>query len=420
MIAALHRIAEMAIRASVVIYAVDTRTLQVTGWQAMDRITPGPQHLRDQQTTSTLSVRSEFLTAGREGGRLIASETGGFAVYNSNDFGLQRVMDDQRGYYLIGYRPNDETFNRRFHTIKVRVKGGGLVVRTRKGFYGVTEAEAMPPELTARDKMSKALMSPFGANDVNVRLTTIYADDPTGGPLLRSFLLLNARDLVFTRLPDGMHEATFDLSSVIFGNYGRIVSRQDEKVALRLRQARYEQVLREGVVYKFDRPVKESGAFQFRVALHDTASSRIGAAGQFIAVPNLRNNRLALSGILVGGAGSADGELSSGPAVRRIREGSSLNLVYVVYNAVVDPNTRLPQLGAATLVYRDGKVVYSGKVTPLDVTGQPDLQRIAATAQIELGSLPPGEYVLQIIVDDHLAKEKQGTRSQWIDFVIVK
>ena len=139
MVAALQRIAELAIRASVVIYAVDTRGLQVTGWQARDKINPAPQHIRDQETTAVLGSRSAFLTDGREGGQLIASETGGFAVYNSNDFGLQRVMDDQRGYYLIGYRPQDETFNRRFHHIKVRAKGGGLEVRTRKGFYGVTE-----------------------------------------------------------------------------------------------------------------------------------------------------------------------------------------------------------------------------------------------------------------------------------------
>ena len=264
-------------------------------------------------------------------------------------------------------------------------------------------------------------MSPFGANDVNVRLTTVFFNDPTNGSLLRSFLFLNARDLVFTDLPDGTHEATFDLSSIIFGDYGKVISRQDENVKLRLRPARYDQVLREGVVYKFDRPIKQFGTFQFRVALRDTASSRIGAAGQFIEVPNLRNDRLAVSGILIGGAGSSDDQLSNGPAVRRFRQGSPLTLGYAVYNAVVDKNTHHPQLSAQTRIFRDGKEVYTGKAAPLDVTGQTDLQRIVAGAQLELGStLSPGEYVLQIVVDDHLAKEKQGTVSQWIDFAIVK
>jgi len=38
-----------------------------------------------------------------------------------------------------------------------------------------------------------------------------------------------------------------------------------------------------------------------------------------------------------------------------------------------------------------------------------------------LGSeFPPGEYVLQVIITDKLAKEKQQIASQWIDFEIVK
>ncbi|HWN10624.1 MAG TPA: VWA domain-containing protein [Pyrinomonadaceae bacterium] len=421
MVQALQHIAELAIRASVVIYGVDTRGLQPTAMQAVDEPFRGPQHVRDQRMTRSLAGRSAFLVDGREGLRLLSSETGGFTVFNSNDFQLGRVMEDQAGYYLIGYRPSDETFNRRFHHIRVRAKRSGVEVRTRKGFYGFSESEATAPVLSARDNLNKALMSPFGANDVNVRLTTIYADDPAKGSVLRSLLFLNAQDLVFTHLPDGMHEAKFDLSSALFGDYGKVVSRQDEKVTLRLKQARYEQVMREGVVYKFDRPAGTPGNFQFRVALHDPASSRIGAAGQFIQVPNLRAGRLAVSGILVGGVGGAAEQLRSGPAVRQFQQGAGLNLVYLIYNAATDPATPLPRLTAQTRIFRDGEVVYTGKVAPIDLTGQTDLKRIAAGAQLELGStLTPGDYVLQVIVEDQLAKEKDRTVTQWIDFAIVK
>lgn len=423
MVAALRRIAELAIRASVVIYAVDTRGLETTGWQAMDRPVGGAQHVRDRATASMLSARSGFLVDGRDGGKLLAKDTGGFAVFNSNDFGLDRVMEDQAGYYLIGYRPNDETFDRRFHHIRVRAKRSGVEVRTRKGFYGISEAEAKAAAatLSARDQLSKALMSPFGANDVSVRLTTIHLDDPVKGSVLRSFLFLNARDLSFTHLPDGMHEAKFDLSSVLYGDYGRVVRRQDDKVTLRLRPARYEQVMREGVVYKFDRPAGGPGNFQFRVALQDTVSSRIGAAGQFIEIPHLGSRRLTLSGILLGGVGSEQEQLRSGPGVRQFRPGAGVNLVYLIYNAVIDPATRLPRLTAQTRILRDGEVVYTGTETPIDFTGQADLQRVAAGAQLQLGSaLTPGDYVLQVIVEDQLSREKQRIATQWIDFAIVK
>lgn len=419
-IALLQRVAELAIRASVVVYAIDTRGLQYTGPTAADSL-PGPSVRSSQdQVNAVLNSRSMAMVMGREGGALIAEETGGFLVSNSNDFRLQRVMDDQRGYYLIGYRPHDETFNRRFHHINVRVKGRGLTVRTRKGFYGVAQDEATPRELSIADQMNKALVSPFAANDVKVRLTTIFANHPTKGSLLRSFVLLDARDLVFKDSPDGAHEATLDLSSIIFGDYGLVVSRQDETVKLRLSAERYQQAFREGVIYRFDTPVKQTGSFQFRVALHDTASARIGAAGQFVDVPDLGNDRLALSGILIGGAGRAD-DLGQGPAVRRFPAGAQLIVSYAVYNARLDQATHLPQVRAQIRMYRDGKEVFAGTAAPLIVTGQADLRRIAATAQLELDSkFSPGEYVLQVIVEDLLAKDKQGTASQWIDFVVVK
>src|SRR5207253_41472 len=179
------------------------------------------------QINRTMMNRSRAMWDGQYGADLIARQTGGFLTRNSNDFGLRRVMDDQRGYYLIGYRPGDETFNRRFHHIKARVKGRGLTLRTREGFYGVTEDEARPPEMVVRDQMG----------------------------------------------------------------------------TLRLKGPAYDRAMREGIVYGLDLPVKQTGTFQFRVAVRDPATSRIGAAGQFIEVPNLRDNRLALSGIVIHGSG---------------------------------------------------------------------------------------------------------------------
>src|SRR5205085_11907753 len=90
--------AEIAIRSSVVISAVDTRGLQYTGLTAADRPTGNSRQIATQIIT-TMSQRSAQLSSGREGSDLIARQTGGFLVRNSNDFGLKRVLEDQQGYY---------------------------------------------------------------------------------------------------------------------------------------------------------------------------------------------------------------------------------------------------------------------------------------------------------------------------------
>ena len=61
---------------------------------------------RAPDPTATLNRDSEW------GLQAIAQETGGFLVRNQNDLttGIERVLDDQRGYYLIGYAPDAATF----------------------------------------------------------------------------------------------------------------------------------------------------------------------------------------------------------------------------------------------------------------------------------------------------------------------
>jgi len=378
-----------------------------------------------------MSARARQLQDTRAGAELLTKKTGGFLIYNSNDFGLKRVMQDQEGYYLLGYRPREETFNRRFHSIKARVKRPGFIARTRSGFYGVTDKEARPAELTSRDRINVALMSPFGAVDIDLSLSARFVNLAGMGSIIRSTVYLNARDLTFTDEPDGWHKATIDVRTVIFGDNGSIASEKSRTDTLRLRGQTYERALREGFVYQFHMPVAKPGAYQFRVAIRDATSSRIGTAGEFVDVPDLRKNRLALSGITISGTSSAapnedqsttnEGGKMVGPDMRRFRQSSNLLFGYAIYDAMLDKTTRQPQLTAQINVFRDGKLIYATEPKPIDPTGQSDLERITAAGGLQLGSeLAPAEYILQIIVNDALAKDKYRTATQWVDFEVVK
>lgn len=438
-VAALQKVAEQAIRSSVVIYAADTRGLQYTGPTAADQIKYPP---RDQPPSADDVInkiridRSAALVEGRAGADLLTKQTGGFLVRNSNDFGLQQVMDDQQGYYLIGYRPTDQTFTRRFHQIKARVKPRGLTVRTRAGFFGVTDAEARSLELTTDDQMKKALISPFGANEIKLRLTSFFVDEASKGPTLRSFLYLEPRDLAFTEQPDGWRVANLDLKVMLFGDNGKVVGEEDQSGSLRLRGDAYERALREGFVYSFDVPAKQRGAIQFRVAVRDLKSSRIGAAGQFVEVPDISGGRLALSGIVV--RSTSDNVVSPmelrqdsnddfrenvvhSPAMRKFRAGSALNVSYEIYNALIPASTSRPQLIEQSRIIRDGKVVFTSAATNIVSQTPSDRHRFRTSSEIKLApDLEPGEYILQVIVTDQLAKESPQIASQWIDFEVVK
>jgi hypothetical protein len=236
-------------------------------------------------------------------------------------------------------------------------------------------------------------------------------------------LVIDPKQMVGTDEPDGTRRFSFDISAALIGDNGTIVTRQDQNGIMRMRGKPYERALREGMVYTFDLPVKRAGGYQFRVAVRDTSSSHIGAVGKFVDIPNLGNGELVLSGILLQADDSvrtlstSNSEASS-DALMRFRQGTSLLFGYLIYNARLEQKTKLPQLTTETHVFRDQKEVYGAASTAVSVKDQADLKRISTGARLQLGSESlPGEYVMQIIVKDLVAKK---AASQWIQFQIVK
>jgi VWFA-related protein len=300
-----HKLVDAANRNSVTIYSIDPRGLQA------------PIDIRDQFSArapeaviATIQGRSRETFVSQLGLRELAEKTGGFLVKNTNDItgGFRRVIDDLKGYYLIAYRPDESTFDPatrrpRFHSLKVRLKRPGLQVRSRSGFIGVAGKDGP----LARDAdIIGALVSPFASEGVRVRLTPLFANDPRLGFFMRSLIHVDARDLTFTQEPDGSRKAVLDVLGMTFGDNGQIADRLvNSTYTLRVRENNYERLLQNGFVYTVDFPVKKPGPYQLRFSVRDAASRRVGSAGQFVVVPDFGSDRLALSGIIMRGAGRA-------------------------------------------------------------------------------------------------------------------
>jgi len=413
---ALRKVAEKAIRSSVVIYSVDTQGLQYTGITAADSPNGNFRDITNQ-INNTMANRSRLLITRREGGDMISRQTGGFQIRNSHSFELDRILEDQSGYYLIGYRPTDETFNRQFHHIKAKVKHSGMTLRTRFGFFGVSEEEAKKNQRSVRDLTNLALMSPFGKQDINLDITSFFANDKTAGSLIRSFVYLDAADLTFNSV-NGKREGSIELHGAIFGDNGALVQQLTRGASLSLTEEDYEQAKRHGMNITFDMPVKNPGAYQVRIAARDRNSSHIGSAGQFVAVPNLNNNRLAVSGIVLGT--DSKGFALADPGTRRYPKNSDVHFGYILYNAANESGT-LRNLVMQTKLFRDGKVVSTGPETPIGAANQTDLARLCQGGVVHLpAELEPGNYYLQVLVMETIAKDKKAVLVQWADFDIEK
>ncbi len=416
----LKQLVDYANRASVVFYTIDARGLQYTGFTAVDAISDtGPDALN-----ALSQSRRDQLHDTQDGLSYLAEETGGLAITNDNDLsgGVRKILNDQ-SYYLVGYEPDSETFDpakRKFNKIAVKVLRKGATERHRSGFFNVANRPEKPAStLSPAAQIETALVSPFAVSGINMRLNALFGDDDKTGAFVRSLLHINANDLKFTDEKDGTKKAVIDVLAMSFGDNGQIVDQLAKNYSLILKPDGYRKALADGILYQFAFPVKKPGAYQYRVAIRDASGGKVGSASQFIEVPDLKKNKLTVSSIVLENLTVKSNALSD-TALRRIKRGSLLSYNYFVYNAKLNA-AKQPQLQARIRVFQDGKLILDGQQKPFTLRGQTDMRHLKSRGALAIGDkFPLGDYVLQIIVTDQLAKAKQQIATQFVQFEIVE
>ena len=264
----LRLLVDYANRSGIIIHTIDARALVNPDFIGADE-TP-----TEQQRDSLRQARAGALFQSQGGLNYLAEQTGGSFTVNTNDVGrgLRRALEEQRGYYLIGYRPSVDSFRggvAGFRKLDVRVKREGLRVRTRKGFIGVTDEVLNVPERprTGESQLYVALVSPIPATEVQLRLTPIAGQDAKGNSFLRALLHIDSQNINFADESNGWKRMTLDVAAVTLGQSGRVVNEFTRTHTVRIGPDTVPFVRQNGVIYSADIPVKSPGAYQFRIVV---------------------------------------------------------------------------------------------------------------------------------------------------------
>jgi VWFA-related protein len=376
----------------------------------------------------------------------LAKGTGGLFFANRNDIVgcVREATADQLGYYLLGYTPAEGTFDKdrekaKFHRVTVRMRRPGLRVRWKSGFRGVPDELTLTDnkEKTREQQLLEALASPFAATAIHVRLTSFFALSKKAGPFIHSLLYFDAHGLTFTKDDAGNWHAVIDMVVSSYRGLKQTVIQRQRVQSIDLTDEMYQKALKEGFLFTFDELMKEPGMFLQRVVVRDHDSQRLGSASQFVAAPDTRKGKLALSGVmlqlasdeLVRAAGyslpdTAHGKVEAwsegGPAVRRYHAGQNIAYGYVVIHPKVAGPDKMPKAVTQLRVYRNGKLFYTGKPQSSFGKRPNDPDDFLGAGVLRLGAeVTPGEFLIQVTVTDPLQKKKQSQVSQWADFEVV-
>lgn len=429
----LRRLVDTAARSSVVFYTIDARGLASTAMTAEDDVS----QLTTEDRANILSDRNKELFDTQDGLVYLARETGGLAFINNNDLsvGVKQVLDDQ-SYYLIAYEPEDDSFDptkRQFNKIEVKVSRPGARVRTRSGFFNnETHEPSAAVANSAVNSLERALTSPFGMSGISLRMNAVFGSDAKTGSFVRSLLHIDGGSLKFSEVA-GLHQSKIEILAMSFDDNGDVIDTLARGYTIKLKPDAYRKAVKDGFIYNFAFPVKKAGAYQYRVAIRDADTGRVGAASQFIEVPNVQKNVFALSGIVIRSFTADEWRAVAEPtafadasfvfndtAVRRIRRNTVLNYGAEVYNARPD-RSPVSVLTTKIRVYRDGVMILDGKDSPVDMRSRTDRSRIGVSGAFAVGnSMRLGDHVLQLLVTETQPGKKPRTVSQFIDFEVVE
>ncbi len=433
---AIRDVTDLANRASVVVNTIDARGLFDPGMiEARDEVST----LGNPAATASISDQRRKDVFDSQGGlAFIADETGGIFSQGQNflDAPIRRSLQREKGYYLIAYEPSDDTFKgKKFHNIDVKVDRPGLKVVSRSGFMPVSDELVKPKKKTGDSELYEAIIAPIPRPGLSVQMSAFFVNTTPDSNFVRAMFHLDGSELTYVDEPGGLKKVVFDVAAVTLNEKNKVVDEFTRTHIFKFDAAGLSVALKNGLTYSTDVPIKKSGTYNFRVAVRDANGHNLGSASQLVEVPNLKKNGLFLSGLTMTGV-DAQGKFAvpgptkaenavslpasmAVPAIRRFAPGSIMAYLYTLYNAGVDPKTGKPDLSIQVNLFHNGQMVLEGKPQPAELEAQTDWSRISDYGYMKLNpASEPGDYALQVIVNDLSSDGKKSITSQWIDFEI--
>jgi VWFA-related protein len=394
-----------ATRANVSFYGVDPRGLSGLSDEGIE-ITAVPN---DPTLGLGYASLSDELRRSQDSLRTISEETGGFAAVNRNDFreAFGHIIQDNSGYYLLGYYSSDTRRDGRFRRVQVRVKRPGLTVRARKG-YTAPKGKAQSTTTLANTKTSPALRealdSPIPISGLPLSVFAAPFKGTAPNASIAVTIEIEGRGLSFAE-QNGLFADDVEISVIAIDRDAKIKDGGRDVVQLKLKPQTRETVSRAGI--RISRRLElPPGNFQLRVGVRDGGTGATGSVLYDLVVPDFPKDPLSMSGILIAsGVGNQMPTANPDPefktvlpapptAIRDFPRGDTLALFTEVY----DNQTKVAHRVAikTSVIADDGKVVY----TAGDERKSDELQGAKGgygySTAIETKGLAPGRYVLRV------------------------
>lgn len=424
----LNVLADNATRAGVAIHTLDLRGLEAYRAVATFEETPGKSMvstgtpgntggLGDFGRTADESMLGRSPTDSHFGLRWLSSATGGVSMLKRNDLeaGLGEIVAASDGYYLLAYTPSDSKFDNKFRKVEIKVKGEGLKVYSRRGYFAREEKAPAGPA-TKQDELLAAIRSPLARRDIDLDAMLLYKATAARDGAIDIHLVISPAKLKFEAV-NGKQQTEFDVAGFVFDQLGKLRGGFSETITAGLTPDEFKKVSTGGLDYAANTNLPP-GVYQVRLAVRDKKANTIGTLSRYLEIPDLSKGLLGASSLLIGAVPPGDTKAENPTPItanRQIFRKQDLRYAVMVYNAKLKDGK--PQVKTQLAISQNGQAIFNEPEQP--VTAALSNGQLLKWGQFGLSGVKPGRYTMTLTITDTLADKKAQTLTRTMDFVVV-
>jgi VWFA-related protein len=428
---ALRATTAAAVKANVSIYALDIRGLEALppGGEAQNASLHGQSAYSGQSILNDLNGNA----ASQDTLATLASDTGGKAFFDSNDFGavFTQVEKDTSAYYVLGFTSTNGARDGRFRHLRVQLNRQDVRLDYRSGYYAGRDFEHLNRE-DREQQLEDEMASELAQTDVVVYAGSAFFRQDESHYYLSVSLIVPGSQIPFV-LEKNKDSATIDIiGEVLEGGKLRVGNLRD---TVKLAVESSQQVRRKNVQYNTGF-VLAPGSYHLKFVVRENQTGRMGSFETDVQVPDLRKAPLKMSSVVLSSQRVPATVRKKGAPNPLVQDQSELvpnvthvftqdqhlYLQYEVYDAAREKNAvkeaaSSPADGSAkaaakptrdavrvlsSIEFLQGtEKIYESKPIVVSEVTAPDRKAVIFLIDLPLQALKPGLYVCQAnIIDD--------------------
>jgi VWFA-related protein len=263
---AVKEAAESLNRGNIAVYAIDAKGVELD-----PRTDPSQRgsRLTDQiRDTSALNIEQD----SRDSSKLLADRTGGLAFFGNNDIrgALHKAFEDGLYAYTVGFYPSHGQWDGEVRKNKIEVKGTGLRLRYRAGYY------ASPDRTDSKAWIAEALRqaadSPLDATSLSMIVTGRGSENPR---TVEFHIGIDPKQLLLESSGDH-RKGALDLLFLQRSGTGVTLAEEKQHIDLNLEEKQFQFLAKAAMVLDRHVTILPQTA-EMRVVIRDAGSGSLGS-----------------------------------------------------------------------------------------------------------------------------------------------